>query len=75
MAKRQIISQFKSAKVTITYYCKEVINGPFVYNYYYVTVFHQHPLHTETLFSGLYSKAAPALFGLEVMKYLDQSKQ
>lgn len=71
MAKRFIISQFKCPKVTITYFCKEVINGPFVYNRYYVMVLHHHPVHTETLYSGMYSKEAPARYGLEVMKYLD----
>lgn len=71
MAKRFIISQFKCTKVTITYYCKEVTSGPFKLNRYYVTVFHHRPIHTETLYSGMYSKEAPARYGLEVMKYLD----
>lgn len=75
MAKRFIISQFKCAKVTITYYCKEVINGPFLYNRYYVEVYHHQSRHRETIFSGMYSKEAPARYGLEVMKYLDHTQQ
>lgn len=71
MAKRFIISQFKCTKVTITYYCKEVTSGPFTLNRYYVEVYHHRPKHRETIYSGLYTKAVPAQYALEVMKYLD----
>lgn len=71
MARRFIISQFKCKKETITYYYKEVINGPFTYNYYYVEVYYHRIKHRIILYSGMYSKEAPARYGLEVMKYLD----
>lgn len=71
MAKRFIISQFKCTKVTITYYCKEVTSGPFTLNRYFIEVYHHHPKHRETIYSGMYNKAVPTRYGNEVMKYLD----
>lgn len=57
--------------VTITYYCKEVTSGPFTTNNYYIEVYYHQTKHREIIFSGMYSKGVPALYGIKVIKYLD----
>lgn len=75
MAKRFIISQFKCPNVTVTYYCKEVINDKFTYNRYFVEVYYNQIKHRKTIYGGPYSHAVPALYGMQVLKYLDQTKK
>lgn len=72
MAKRQIIAQFKAEGVTVTFYSKVVINGPFEYTIYYVDGYVQLTRYRENLYKGESYTTALAMYGVAVLKCLDK---